>query len=52
MSTSTTRSHRQQSGGPNLKAQFLKQAAAYRKIAAERAAKYGLPQPSNFLKEK
>jgi hypothetical protein len=29
-----------------VKAQFLEQAAAYRKLAAERAAKYGLPAPS------
>jgi hypothetical protein len=31
---------------PVVRAQFEKQAAAYRKIAAERAAKYGLPLPS------
>jgi hypothetical protein len=31
---------------PNLKAQFQKQADAYRKLTAERAAKYGLPAPS------
>jgi hypothetical protein len=31
---------------PELKAQFEKQAAAYRKLAAERAEKYGLPPPS------
>jgi hypothetical protein len=30
----------------DLKAQFEKQAAAYRKLAAERAARYGLPTPS------
>jgi hypothetical protein len=32
---------------PSLKAQFEKQAAAYRKLAKERAAKYGLPMPSS-----
>jgi hypothetical protein len=31
---------------PELKAQFEKQAAAYRKLVAERAEKYGLPPPS------
>jgi hypothetical protein len=31
---------------PEVKAQFATQAAAYRKLAAERAAKYGLPAPS------
>lgn len=31
---------------PEVKAQFAQQAAAYRKLAAERAAKYGLPAPS------
>jgi len=35
-----------QEGNPELKAQFEKQAAAYRKLAADRAAKYGLPAPS------
>ena len=29
-----------------LKAEFEKQAAEYRKLAAERARKYGLPPPS------
>ena len=28
---------------PEVKAQFENQATAYRKLAAERAAKYGLP---------
>lgn len=34
---------------PELKAQFLKQAEAYRKLATDRAARYGLltPQPSD-----
>jgi hypothetical protein len=31
---------------PILKAQFAKQASTYRKLATERAAKYGLPLPS------
>ena len=31
---------------PALKAQFEKQAAAYRKLARERAQQYGLPPPS------
>ena len=31
---------------PEVKAQFEKQAAAYRKLVAERVAKYGLPAPS------
>jgi hypothetical protein len=31
---------------PEVKAQFENQASAYRKLAAERAAKYGLPAPS------
>jgi hypothetical protein len=31
---------------PELKAQFENQAAAYRKLAADRAEKYGLPAPS------
>jgi hypothetical protein len=30
----------------NLKAQFEKQAQAYRQLATERAARYGLPPPS------
>ena len=30
----------------NLKTQFQKQAQAYRKLATERAARYGLPPPS------
>jgi hypothetical protein len=29
-----------------IKAQFETQAAAYRKLAADRAARYGLPAPS------
>ena len=29
-----------------LKAQFAEQAKAYRELAAERAARYGLPPPS------
>jgi hypothetical protein len=29
-----------------VRAQFQDQARAYRKLAAERAAKYGLPSPS------
>lgn len=38
---------------PDLKAQFLEQAAAYRKLAAERAHQYGLPAPStpDYLNE-
>jgi len=35
-----------QENNPAVRAQFEKQAAAYRKLAAERAAKYGLPPPS------
>jgi hypothetical protein len=31
---------------PTLKAQLEKQPAVYRKLAAERAARYGLPLPS------
>ena len=31
---------------PVLKAQFEKQAAAYRKLATQRAAQYGMPPPS------
>ena len=31
---------------PILKAQFAKQANTYRKLASERAEKYGLPLPS------
>ena len=31
---------------PAVKAQFEKQAVAYRKLAKERAAQYGLPPPS------
>jgi hypothetical protein len=30
----------------NFKAQLLNQAAAYRKLAIRRAARYGLPPPS------
>jgi len=33
-------------GNPKLKAQLEGQARAYRKLAAERAAKLGLPAPS------
>lgn len=36
---------------PAVKAQFEKQAAAYRKLATERAAKYGLPSPSLPIKD-
>ena len=32
---------------PEVKAQFEAQAAAYRRLAAERAARYGLPAPSS-----
>jgi hypothetical protein len=32
---------------PDVRAQFERQAAAYRKLAAERAARYGLPAPSS-----
>jgi hypothetical protein len=35
-----------QESDPEVKSQFEKQAAAYRKLAAERAKKYGLPAPS------
>ncbi len=31
---------------PNFKAELLKQAKAYRKLAAQRAEQYGLPPPS------
>jgi hypothetical protein len=31
---------------PTLRAQFQNQAAAYRKLAADRAASYGMPPPS------
>lgn len=31
---------------PEIKAQFEQQAKAYRTLAAERAARYGLPAPS------
>jgi hypothetical protein len=31
---------------PEVRAQFEKQALAYRKLVVERAAKYGLPAPS------
>jgi hypothetical protein len=31
---------------PEVRAQFERQAAAYRKLAGERAARYGLPAPS------
>jgi hypothetical protein len=31
---------------PDLRAQLEQQAIAYRKLAAERAARYGLPPPS------
>jgi hypothetical protein len=33
----------EQETNSEIKAQFLKQAAAYRKLAADRAARYGLP---------
>lgn len=33
-------------GNLELKAHFERQATAYRKLAAERAAKYGFPPPS------
>jgi hypothetical protein len=36
-----------QESNPELKAQFEQQAEAYRKLAAGRAAKYGLPAPSS-----
>ena len=35
-----------QENNPEVRAQFESQAAAYRKLAAERAARYGLPPPS------
>lgn len=35
-----------QESNPEVKAQFEQQAVAYRKLAAERAARYGLPAPS------
>jgi hypothetical protein len=41
-----------QETNPEIKEQFENQAAAYRKLAAERAAKYGLPAPSAPLKRK
>jgi hypothetical protein len=31
---------------PKIREQFEKQAEAYRKLAADRAARYGLPAPS------
>jgi hypothetical protein len=35
-----------QEGDPDLKAQFEKQAADYRKLVTELAERYGLPPPS------
>jgi hypothetical protein len=35
-----------QETNPEVRAQFENQATAYRKLAAERATKYGLPPPS------
>lgn len=35
-----------QENDPEVRAQFEQQAAAYRKLAADRAARYGLPAPS------
>jgi hypothetical protein len=35
-----------QENNPEVRAQFQTQAAAYRKLVAERAARYGLPAPS------
>jgi hypothetical protein len=35
-----------QENNREVRAQFEKQAAAYRKLAAERAARYGLSDPS------
>jgi hypothetical protein len=35
-----------QENNPAVRLQFETQAAAYRKLAAERAARYGLPAPS------
>jgi hypothetical protein len=35
-----------QEANPEIRAQFEKQAAAYRKLATERAERYGLPAPS------
>jgi hypothetical protein len=35
-----------QENSPELKAQFEQQAGAYRKLVADRAARYGLPPPS------
>jgi hypothetical protein len=35
-----------QENDPEIKAQFENQAMAYRKLAADRAARYGLPAPS------
>jgi hypothetical protein len=49
---SASRNARNESGRANgvnnteIKAQFETQAAAYRKLAADRAARYGLPAPS------
>jgi hypothetical protein len=40
-----------QESNPELKALFESQAAAYRKLVAERAQKYGLPPPSRPLEE-
>ena len=33
-------------GNPEIRVQFEEQAKAYRKLAAERAERYGLPAPS------
>jgi hypothetical protein len=38
-----------QENNPEVKTQFESQAAAYRKLAAERAARYGLPAPMSPL---
>ena len=35
-----------QENDPEVKSRFEKQAAAYRKLAAERAERYGFPLPS------
>jgi hypothetical protein len=35
-----------QENNPEIRAQFEQQAAAYRKLAADRAEKYGVPAPS------
>ena len=40
-----------QESDPVVKSQFEKQATAYRKLAAERAEKYGLPLPSSPEKQ-